>query len=119
MVRRVVGDQATVWVETTEPTYVRVETDGGGSGSAATFTAYGHHYALVIVDGLTPDAANAYRVLLDDRPVWPPAESPYPPSVIRTRPADDRDEPVRLVFGSCREGTPHSTARKLPPDALD
>jgi hypothetical protein len=119
LVRRVVGDQATLWVETTEPTYVRVEADGGGSGSAPTFTAYGHHYALVIVEGLAADSATAYRVLLDDHRVWPPAGSPYPPSVIRTRPADDRDEPVRFTFGSCRDGTPHSTARKLPPDALD
>jgi hypothetical protein len=119
LLRRIVGDRATIWVETTEPTVVRVEADGGGAGSAATFTAYGHHYALVVVEGLVPDTANAYRVFLDDRPVWPQPESPYPPSVIRTRPADDQDAPVRLIFGSCREGTPHSTARKLPPDALD
>ena len=119
VLRRVVGDRATVWVEITEPATVRVEVDGGGSGSAVTFSAYGHHYALVVVSGLVPDSANEYRVLLDERPVWPPADSPYPPSVIRTRPAADRDTPVRLIFGSCREATPKSTARSLPPDALD
>src|SRR3954470_14030415 len=85
LLRRIVGDRATIWVETTEPTVVRVEADGGGAGSAGTFPAYGHHYALVVVEGLVPDAANAYRVFLDDRPVWPQSESPYPPSVIRTR----------------------------------
>jgi hypothetical protein len=116
LLRRVVGDRATVWVETTEPARVQVEADDGGAGSAPTFTAYGHHYALVVVEGLVPDAANAYRVLIDGRVVWPPADSAYPPSVIRTRPADS---PVTLIFGSCREATPHATGRRLPPDALD
>ena len=119
VLRRVVGDRATIWVETTAPALVRVEADGGGSGSARTFGAYRHHYAIVVVEGLRFDAASPYRVLLDERPVWPPADSPYPPPVIRTRAADDRDQPVRLVFGSCREATPHATKRKLPPDALD
>ncbi|GAB1642616.1 alkaline phosphatase D family protein [Krasilnikovia sp. MM14-A1259] len=119
LLRRVVGDRATVWVETSAPTLVRVEVDGGAAGTAPTFSAYGHHYALVVVDGLAPDTARAYRVLLDERPVWPPDGSPYPPPVIRTRAADDRAQPVELVFGSCREATPHSTRRTLPPDALD
>jgi hypothetical protein len=119
VLRRVVGDRATVWVETTQPAVVRVEADGGGTGSAPTFCAYGHHYALVVVTGLAPDAANGYRVLLDDRPVWPPRGWTYPPSVIRTRAADDGDQPVSFVFGSCREATPHATGRRLPPDALD
>jgi len=46
-------------------------------------------------------------------------ESGLPASVIRTRAADDRDQPVRLIFGSCRETTQHATIRRLPPDALD
>ncbi|WP_433369208.1 alkaline phosphatase D family protein [Actinoplanes sp. CA-142083] len=119
LLRRVVGTRATIWVETTAPATVRVEVDGGGAGSATTFSAYGHHYALVIVEGLTPGTAGAYRVLLDDRQVWPAAGTPYPPSVIRTREEGEDDGPVRLIFGSCREATPHSTARHLPPDALD
>lgn len=119
VLRRVVGDRATIWVETTDPAVVRVEADGGGAGAAHTFSAYGHHYAIVVVEGLTPDAASPYRVLLDDRPVWPPAGSPYPRSVIRTRATDDREQPVSLIFGSCREATPHATGRRLPPDALD
>jgi PhoD-like phosphatase len=119
VLRRVSGDRATIWVETSEPASVRVEAEGGGSGSARTFGAYGHHYAIVVVAGLPFDTASPYRVLLDDQPVWPPADSPYPPSVIRTRAADDRDQPVRLVFGSCREATPHAIGHKLPPDALD
>ena len=119
VLRRVVGDQATIWVETTEPTTVRVEAEGGGAGSAHTFSAYGHHYAIVIVEGLTPGADNPYTVHLGDEPAWPPVDPTYPRSVIRTRPAEDRDHPVSLIFGSCREATPHATARKLPPDALD
>jgi hypothetical protein len=119
LLRRVTGDRATIWVETTEPAFVRVEAEGGGSGSTPTFTAYGHHYAIVVVEGLRLDAASAYQVFLDDRPVWPSQESTYPPSVIRTRPADDAEAPVRMIFGSCREATPTSNSRKLPPDALD
>jgi PhoD-like phosphatase len=119
MLRRVVGDRATVWVETTEPAQVRVEATGGGAGAAQTFSAYGHHYAIVVVADLAPDALNAYRVFLNDRAVWPPADSPYPEPVIRTRATDDGEQAVSLIFGSCREGTPQATARKLPPDALD
>ena len=119
LLRRVVGTRATIWVETTAPATVRVEVEGGAAGSAPTFSAYGHHYALVVIAELTPGATRAYRVYLDERQVWPAAGSPYPQSVIRTRAAQDDDGPVRLIFGSCREATPHSTARHLPPDALD
>ncbi|MFI7600784.1 alkaline phosphatase D family protein [Actinoplanes sp. NPDC049681] len=119
VLRRVVGDKATIWVETTEPAQVRVEATGGGAGSAQTFCAYGHHYAIVIVEGLPRGAATEYEMWLDDRKVWPQPDSPYPPSVIATRPADDAGHPVSMIFGSCREATPHATGRKLPPDALD
>jgi hypothetical protein len=119
VLRRVVGDKATIWVETTGPASVRVEAEGGGAGSAPTFTAYGHHYAIVVVEGLVPDAANPYRVLLNDQQVWPQPDDTYPAPFIRTRPADDAEHPVSVIFGSCREATPHATARSLPPDALD
>jgi PhoD-like phosphatase len=118
VLRRVAGRRATIWVETTAPATVRVEADSGASGSASTFTAYAHHYALVVVDGLPADATTAYTVKLDDRPVWPPPESTYPPSLIRTAgPTSESD--VKLIFGSCREATPKATGRSLPPDALD
>ncbi|MEV4638570.1 alkaline phosphatase D family protein [Actinoplanes sp. NPDC049548] len=119
VLRRVVGDKATIWVETTEPARVRVEATGGGAGSADTFSAYGHHYAIVIVEGLPRGAASEYQMWLDDRQVWPQKDSPYPPSLIVTRPDDDAGHPVSMIFGSCREATPHATGRKLPPDALD
>jgi hypothetical protein len=119
LLRRVVGTRATIWVETSSPATVRVRTADGAEGVAATFSAYDHHYALVVVEGLAPDSATTYEVLVDDEVAWPLPRGGFPPSVIRTRAADDRDQPVRLVFGSCRETTQHSTARKLPPDALD
>ncbi|WP_018253702.1 alkaline phosphatase D family protein [Salinispora mooreana] len=118
LLRRVVGTRATIWVETSAPATVTVRTADGATGTAPTFSAYQHHYALVVVSGLSPDTASSYEVLLDGEPVWP-LPGPYRPSVIRTRAADDRDQPVRLVFGSCRETTQHATARRLPPDALD
>ncbi|NES16152.1 MULTISPECIES: alkaline phosphatase D family protein [Micromonospora] len=119
LLRRVVGTRATVWVETSAPAVVAVRTADGARGSAPTFTAYDHHYALVVVEGLAPDSTTSYEVLIDDEVAWPVPESGFPASVIRTRAADDRDQPVRLIFGSCRETTQHATARKLPPDALD
>ncbi|MEV0152157.1 alkaline phosphatase D family protein [Micromonospora sp. NPDC050686] len=119
LLRRVVDTRATVWVETSGPAVVTVRTADGATGSAPTFTAYDHHYAIVVVEGLTPDSATSYQVLIDDELAWPEPGADFPPSVIRTRAADDRDQPVRLLFGSCRETTQHSTARKLPPDALD
>ena len=114
-----VDTRATVWVETAAPAVVTVRTADGATGTAATFSAYDHHYALVVVEGLTPDSTTTYEVLVDDEVVWPVPSSGFPPSVIRTRAADDRDQPVNLIFGSCRETTQHSTTRKLPPDALD
>jgi hypothetical protein len=118
VLRRVVGTRATVWVEASRPAVVGVRA-GQAAGEAATFTAYGHHYALVVVDGLPAGTATPYEVTLDGVPVWPEPDSPYPPSVIRTRSGDEADQPVRLVFGSCRESTQHASARRLPPDALD
>ena len=119
VLRRVVDTRATIWAETDGPALVTVRVDGGGHGQSRTFSAYGHHYALVVVEGLQPDTTAAYEVFVDDRPVWPDPESPYPASVIRTRAVDDADKPVRLVYGSCRESTQHNSARRLPPDALD
>ncbi|MGC1215215.1 MAG: alkaline phosphatase D family protein [Micromonospora sp.] len=119
LLRRVVGTRATVWVETSAPAVVAVRTADGASGTAPTFTAYDHHYAIVVVEGLAPDRATTYEVLVDGEVAWPVPENGFPPSVIRTRAVDDRDQPVSLLFGSCRETTQHATARRLPPDALD
>jgi hypothetical protein len=118
LLRRVVGARATIWVETSAPALVRVRA-GAAGGESPTFTAFGHHFALVVVEGLPPGAVTPYEVWLDDTRVWPEPDATSPASVIRTRQASDGDQPVRLVFGSCRESTQHASARKLPPDALD
>jgi PhoD-like phosphatase len=114
VLRRITHDQATVWVQTTQPATVEVRA-GQASGADRTFCAFGRHFALVIVAGLAPDSTTPYQVLLDGEQAWPPPEYQFPPPVIRTRPPE---APVRLVFGSCREGNPY-THSSLPPDALD
>jgi hypothetical protein len=99
LLRRVDGTGATVWVQLSEPGTVTVEA-GTAAGAARTFTAYGNHYALVVVDGLAPGTATPYEVAVNGSPVWPPAGDDLPRPVIRTRAPD---QPVRLVFGSCRQ----------------
>ncbi len=58
-----------------------------------------------------------YEVFLDDEQVWPLADSPFPPSVIRT---PNPDTPFRLAFGSCRRSAPFDddTLEALGADAL-
>ncbi|MGA8112913.1 MAG: alkaline phosphatase D family protein [Actinocatenispora sp.] len=116
VLRRVTDTTASIWVETSGPASVEV-TAAPGNGQARTFAAFGHHYALVLVTGLTPDADVPYQVMVDGRVVWPATDPGMPPSRIRTRGASG-DEPVRVVFGSCREGAP-TPDDIYPPDALD
>ncbi|NJC68177.1 alkaline phosphatase family protein [Planosporangium thailandense] len=115
ILRRVAGSRATVWVQTARPATVEIRTASGAAGAERTFSAYGRHYALVVVEGLRPAGVDAYRVLLDGEQVWPPPDYPYPAPAIHTR---DPHDPVRLVYGSCRQGSPHAGDRH-PPDALD
>ena len=104
---------ATVWVETDRPCEVEVL-----GRRARTFCVGGHHYALVLVEGLEPGSATPYAVRLDDVQVWPPEHSSFPPSRIRTPGGDDS---FRLAFGSCRYATPSTVDADegIPPDALD
>lgn len=111
------GSTATVWVEADRPTTAEVRCADGASGSSRTFAIAGHHYALVVVTGLTPDSTTAYEVLLDGRRVWPLKDSGFPASTITTppAPADDTGErPVRISFGSCRWAAP-PPASPTPP----
>ena len=107
LVRHVDETSASVWVETRDAGRVTVRADGG-SWQAPTFRVHGHHYALVVVDGLAPGSVSPYTVEVDDARVWPPAEDAegggYPPSVIATlKPGKS----LRMAFGSCRTSVDH------------
>jgi hypothetical protein len=101
LLRHVDETSATVWVETDAPCQV-----GALGCSTRTFSVAGHHYALVVCRGLEPGTTTPYDVELDGRRVWPEPGSPLPPPTVRTR-SDRSDEPLRLVFGSCRVTRPH------------
>ena len=103
LMRYVDQTSATIWVETREAARVTVRA-GGASWETGTFAAHGHHYALVAVDGLEPGSVTPYTVEVGPVEVWPPAGSPYPPSVIATLKPGKR---LRLAYGSCRTSVPH------------
>ncbi|RBY82083.1 alkaline phosphatase family protein [Geodermatophilus sp. TF02-6] len=113
LLRHVDPVSATVWVETDRPCEVEVL-----GRSARTFAVGGHHYALVVVEGLEPGSTTPYQVHLDGQRVWPDASSPFPPGRIRT---PGRPGPFRIAFGSCRYATPTTVDldEGIPPDALD
>src|ERR1700710_1486271 len=94
VLRHVGSTDATVFVETDEPCTVEVL-----GAREHTWTASGHHYALVTVTGLEPGTAHPYEVHLDGEQAWPPIDTSRPPSRIRTLGDSGR---VRLAFGSCR-----------------
>jgi phosphodiesterase/alkaline phosphatase D-like protein len=99
---------ATVWVETDAPCTVEVL-----GCRDRTFCVHGHHYALVHVTGLEPGATTPYEVHLDAERVWPPADSDFPPSVIRT---PRRGDPTVIAFGSCRVSAPNEPPYSLSKD---
>ncbi|MEV4992375.1 alkaline phosphatase D family protein [Streptomyces niveus] len=113
---------ATIWVETDRPCTAEVRCEGGAHGSSRTFLIAGHHYALIPVTGLTPGTTVAYEVLLDEVRVWPPEDSPFPPSVIRTPAAatpDTGTPELHVSFGSCRwASAPVGEPDPVGPDAL-
>src|SRR4051812_28198366 len=113
LLRHVDPVSATIWVETDRPCVVEVL-----GRSARTFCVKGHHYALVVVEGLEPGSTTPYEVHLDGYRVWPQAHSSFPPSRIRTAGGPG---PFRLAFGSCRSATPATADVRdhIPPDALD
>ncbi|MFI5755584.1 alkaline phosphatase D family protein [Streptomyces sp. NPDC051569] len=117
------GGTATIWIEADRPCVAEVRCADGASGTSRTFQIAGHHYALIPVTGLTPGAGTAYEVLLDERRVWPPEDSPFPPSTIRAPAVPPGDAPpagLRVAFGSCRWASPpRDEPDPLGPDALD
>jgi hypothetical protein len=111
LLRHVGRCDATVWVETSGPCTVGVL-----GHTEHTWEVAGHHYALVVVEGLEAGSSTPYEVTLDDRRVWPLPDAK--PSTIRTL-ADDGS--LVLVFGSCRFATMSTTEdnNHLGTDALD
>jgi hypothetical protein len=100
--------QALIWVETDGPCTVSVL-----NCESKTFCVEGHHYALVVCEGLEPGTITPYEVALDGKTVWPLPDSAYPPSVVRTH---DPEQPTRIMFGSCRVCAPHEPPHSLPKD---
>ena len=98
MLRHVTETTATVWVETDRACAVEIL-----GHATRTFCVEGHHYALVIVEGLPAGSITPYQVHLDGEQSWPPPDSRLPPSVIRTFDGG----PLRVFFGSCRTAAPH------------
>lgn len=86
-----------MWVETDRPCEVGVL-----GQTARTFCVGGHHYALVILEGLEEGRSLPYSVELDGDVAWPRPGDPEP--MIRT-PAEGSK--FRLAFGSCRVAVPH------------
>ena len=99
MLRYVSATSATIWVETDEPCTVRVL-----GRTARTFCVCGHHYALVVIDGLPPGSVSEYDVELDGVQRWPLPGSTLPASRIQTHGLESGS---RIVFGSCRTAAPH------------
>ena len=109
LIRYVDETSASIWVEARESSRVTVHA-GGRSWTAPTFAAHGHHYAMVVADGLRPGTITPYLVDIDGTSVWPPTEgdgAQFPPSVIPTM---KPGKPLRMAFGSCRTSVSHDRA---------
>ena len=103
LLRHVTETTATFWVETDAPCTVAVL-----GHEARTFHVAGHHYALVVVRGLHPGDCHEYDVRLDGAVRWPDPSLGVPPSSVRTvRAREASDQPLRILFGSCRTAAPH------------
>jgi hypothetical protein len=117
MLRHVDATTATIWVETSHNATVEVRSHGQ-SATACTFSVEGHHFALVLLDGLEPATEAAYDVVIDGNVVWPLPDDTRPKPVIRTLPDHDQTptHDLDLVFGSCRVDRPHESPWNLAPE---
>ncbi|GAA2737508.1 alkaline phosphatase D family protein [Pedococcus aerophilus] len=108
---RYVGEtSATVWVQTQDTATVTVRAFDR-SWEAPTFVVHGHHYALVVLDGLEPGQGSEYEVDIDGVQVWP-SRAEATGSLAASLPASRittlrHSEPTRMAFGSCRTSVPH------------
>src|SRR3712207_184815 len=113
LLRHVDPVSATVWVETDRPCVVDVL-----GRRSRTFCVGGPHFAPVVVEDLEPGSTTPYEGHLDGARVWPPEDSAFPASRIRT---PGGPGPFRIAFGSCRYAAPSTVddSEGIPPDALD
>ena len=114
LLRHVGERDATIWLEAAAACTVTVRA-GDLTTIERTFQVAGHHYAIVVVTGLEPGSSTEYSIELDGTPVWPPSESPFPRSRIRTVAAA---APIRILFGSCREPPDDQRDPAGDPDVL-
>lgn len=103
LLRHVDHGSAAIWVETDAPARVEVRA-GEHTASASTFSAHGHHYALVELTGLPSGLDSTYEVLVDDAHAWPEADDPRPAPRLNTL---TPGAAVDLGFGSCRTSVSH------------
>jgi hypothetical protein len=109
---RYVGEtEAVLFVETDEPCEVEIL-----AHREPTFEVAGHHYALVVVEGLEAGGEYEYEVQLDGERRWPEPGSEFPASVIHTL---EGERPLRVCFGSCRVSLPHHAPFTLTKDEDD
>ncbi|MDQ3890227.1 MAG: alkaline phosphatase family protein, partial [Actinomycetota bacterium] len=108
LLRHMGATDATVWVETDEPCEVEIL-----GHRSRTFHVAGHHYAIVVVEGLEQATTTEYEVALDGDTVWPERDAPFPASVVRTV---GNDHGLKILFGSCRFAAPHEPPYTLMPD---
>lgn len=129
MLRYVDDHRATIWFETAQPATITITTSVGVTVDGRTWGLYGHHYILLVLEGLPADSSIEYRVTIsphlhadesdgtgDHEPETWPAFGP--PPTVRTTGAPD--QPARIAFGSCRRGDDYSaqSLREIGADAL-
>lgn len=115
LLRHVGERDATVWIETDRACRASVQAGAVEAGSD-TFQVGGHHYALVVIEGLEPGTDTPYTLSLDGELVWPTVDGSLPAPSIRTLGGAG---PLSIVFGSCRLSLPHEEPFTLPKDEDD
>src|SRR5690349_19349912 len=107
LLRHVGATDATIWVETRDAAEVEIRA-GAAVGRDRTFRVAGHHYAIVVVDGLEAGTETPYEVRLDGELVWPEPG---------TEPAGDVDTANAAGRASRSSARPPSAIRTLHPNS--
>jgi hypothetical protein len=89
---------ATVWLEADEACDFEIL-----GHRSSTFCVAGHHYGLIVLQGLEPGAEYSYSVRIGGKVVWPKAGERE--GLIRT--TDSSTDRLNLAFGTCRKAVPN------------